>query len=75
MTIVEFPIGYFYIISQLNGLVLDVFDGENGQVSTKKKRKENTGAKSLLFLCYLLTFSLFLCEFVFFIGWIYYCYF
>jgi hypothetical protein len=35
MTIIEFPIGYFYIISQLNGLVLDVFDGENGQVRKK----------------------------------------
>ncbi|CAO3644401.1 unnamed protein product [Cunninghamella blakesleeana] len=26
----DFPIGYFYIISKLNGFVLDVFEGENG---------------------------------------------
>ncbi|CAO3600189.1 unnamed protein product [Absidia cylindrospora] len=44
MTVIEFPLGYFYIISQLNGLVLDVFDGENGQdgsiiVTSEKKEK------------------------------------
>lgn len=31
----DFPIGYFYIISKLNGLVLDVFEGEQGAVSIK----------------------------------------
>ncbi|SAM07608.1 hypothetical protein [Absidia glauca] len=44
MTVTGFPLGYFYIISQLNGLVLDVFDGENGQdgsiiVTAVKKEK------------------------------------
>lgn len=32
MTIIEFPLGYFYIISQLNGLVLDVADIETAGV-------------------------------------------
>ncbi|CAO3596354.1 unnamed protein product [Absidia cylindrospora] len=44
MTVIEFPIGYFYIISQQNGLVLDVLEGENGQdgssiVTAEKKPK------------------------------------
>ncbi|KAI8329510.1 hypothetical protein BC941DRAFT_442620 [Chlamydoabsidia padenii] len=44
MTITEFPLGYFYIISQLNGLVLDVTQGEHEQdnfiiVTAEKKEK------------------------------------
>lgn len=40
----DFPIGYFYIISKLNGLVLDVFEGEQGAegshiVTSIKKEK------------------------------------
>ncbi|KAI8093129.1 uncharacterized protein BX664DRAFT_328994 [Halteromyces radiatus] len=31
MTIEEFPLGYFYIVSQLNGLVLDVHEDDKGQ--------------------------------------------
>lgn len=30
-----FPIGYFYIISNLNGMVIDVEDPENAHVCTK----------------------------------------
>ncbi|CAO3625051.1 unnamed protein product [Cunninghamella echinulata] len=30
MTIESFPLGYFYIVSELNGLVLDVLEGEDG---------------------------------------------
>ena len=35
MTVPEdtFPIGYFYIVSKMNGLVLDIRDPENAAVS------------------------------------------
>ncbi|KAI8142623.1 hypothetical protein BJV82DRAFT_615525 [Fennellomyces sp. T-0311] len=50
----NFPIGYFYIVSKLNGLVIDVQDPENAKIGSKiymsKKLEESPERDSQLFI-------------------------
>ncbi|KAI8342730.1 hypothetical protein BC941DRAFT_413683 [Chlamydoabsidia padenii] len=54
MTFIEFPLGYFYIISQLNGLVLDVAEvesaGPGSKIITAEKKPKSPERDSQLWM-------------------------